>query len=178
MQVCHCLKPHKEITRWVKPTGFTWGIELSKANELTIEQLIGIATTEGSAVSTLADDKSNVKNFLREYDVKDGSALVPNYKVYNDYCRNWQPTGKKLSKIGFLRKFSVVFEPYRSRHTRYYLLNKEAFDISEESLHEAKRFDKRYRNRIRKKGEQKKQNKASRLAKEIQSKDEAGLHRT
>ena len=139
---------------------------------------MGIATTEGSAVPTLADDKSNVKNFLREYDVKDGSALVPNYKVYHDYCRRWCPTGKKLSKIGFLRKFSIAFTSHRRTHIRYYLLNKEAFDISEESLHEAKQFDKRYRKRVKKKSEQKKQDKASRLAKEIQSKDEAGLHRT
>ena len=89
---------------------------------------MGIVAKDGTTVPSLVDDKSNVREFLREYDVKDGSALVPNYKVYYDYCRKWSPQGKKLSKIGFLRKFSVVFTTYRNRHTRYYLLDEEVFD--------------------------------------------------
>ena len=150
-------------------TGFTWETDLSRADELTIEELLGIATKDGTVIPTLVDDKSNVKDFLREYGVMDGSALVPNYKVYYDYCRKWKPQGQKLSKIGFLRKFSVVFTTHRNRHTRYYLLSEEAFDISEESLNESKEFDRRYRNKIKKKREQKKQRKVSRIAEEIQS---------
>jgi hypothetical protein len=138
--------------------------------------LLGIATKEGKTISTLARDKSNVKRFIREYVVKDGPTLIPNYKVYYDYCKRWCPTGKKLSKIGFLRKFSVVFTQHRKTTVRYYLLNREAFDISEESLNEAKRFDKRYRRKIKKRREQKRKIKASRLAKEVQLKDEAGLY--
>lgn len=149
---------------------------MSNVKDLTIEQLIGIVSKEGKTISNLMDDKSNVREFLREYSVKDGSALVPNYKVYYDYCRKWKPAGKKLSKIGFLRKFSVVFEAKRNKDTRYYLLDKEAFDTSKESLDEAKEFDKRYRNKINKKTKQKKQSTASRITEEIQSENETGLH--
>ena len=65
-------------------TGFTWEQSLSRADELTIEELLGIAAKDGTVIPTLVDDKSNVKDFLREYGVTDGSALVPNYKVYYD----------------------------------------------------------------------------------------------
>ena len=149
---------------------------MTRANELTIEELLGIVTTDGTTISNLRDDKSNVREFLREYGVKDGSTLVPNYKVYFDYCRKWRPQGKKLSKIGFLRKFSVVFESHRKTKVRYYLLNEGAFDISEEAIDEAKEFDKRMRNKIRKKNKQKKQGAASRIAEEVQPEDATGLY--
>ncbi len=149
---------------------------MTKAKDLTHEQLTVIASKEGKVITTLVDDKSNVKEFLREYGVKDGSALIPNYKVYYDYCRKWKPTGRKLSKIGFLRKFSVVFESKRNEDTRYYLLTEEVFDTSEEAINEAKQFDRRYRNKIKKKNEQKKQGKVPIVAEEVQPKDETGLH--
>lgn len=144
---------------------------MSKLDELTIEEIMGIASKDGKAVSNLTDDESNVKNFLRECGIKDGPTLVPNYKVYYDYCHKWKPNGKKLSKIGFLRKLSVVFESKRTKNVRYYLLNTEAFDISEESLNEAKEFDKRYRKKIKKK-----QHKKSRSTKTVQSDNETGIH--
>ena len=149
---------------------------MTKAKDLTHEQLTVIASKEGKVITTLVDDKSNVKEFLREYGVKDGSALIPNYKVYYDYCRKWKPTGRKLSKIGFLRKFSVVFESKRNEDTRYYLLTEEVFDTSEEAINEAKQFDRRYRNKIKKKNEQKKQGSVPSVAEEVQPKDETGLH--
>ena len=151
---------------------------MNRAHELTIEELMEVVGKDAKTVSNLRDDKSNVREFLREYGVTDGSTLVPNYKVYFDYCRKWRPNGKKLSKIGFLRKFSVVFESHRKTKVRYYLLDKGVFDISEEAIDEAKEFDKRSRNKIRKKNKQKKQDKTSRIAKEVQPEDETGLYRT
>ena len=151
---------------------------MSNANELTIEQLMEIASTDRKAVSNLTDDKSNIMEYIREQEITDGCTLVPNFLVYYDYCRNWKPAGKKLSKIGFLRKFSVVYNSKRTKDTRYYLLNEEAFDISEEALYEAKQFDKRYRNKIEKKTKQKKQRKISSTTEEVQSEDETGLHRS
>ena len=135
--------------------------------EYTTEELTVIASKKGKAITTLANDNSNVKEFLREYVVKDGSTLVPNYIIYYSYCKKWRPTGNKLSKIGFLRKFSVVFEAKRTNKTRYYLLEEGVFDISEEALNEAKEFDKRSSNKIKRKNEQKKQSKISRITKEI-----------
>lgn len=157
------------------PIGFIWGIKIS--SNLTIQELIGIATTDGPSIPTLADDKSNVVDFLREYRVTDGSTLVPNYKVYYDYCRVWQPESRnKLSKIGFLRKFSIVFRSTRTKDARYYYLDAEAFDMSKEALHEAKRFDERYRRRIAKKSKQTKQSKVSSTTEKIQSENETGLY--
>ena len=129
--------------------------------ELTVEQLLEIVAKDGRSLSNLTDDNSNVGNFVREHGVKDGPALIPNYVVYFTYCRKWKPTGQKLSKIGFLRKFSIAFESKRTKSTRYYLLTEEAFDISEEALNEARQFDKRYRTKASKKAKQKKQGEVS-----------------
>jgi len=145
-------------------------------NEVTVDELIRIASTDGPAVLTLADDTSNVKEFIREYGVRDGSVLVPNYKVYYDYCKKWKPTGKKLSKIGFLRKFNVVFNSKRKTKTRYYYLNEGVFSINKEDIDEAKRYDERYRKRIAKKTEQKKQRRISRDTEKIQSENETRLY--
>lgn len=149
---------------------------MSKVEDLSIEELLGIASKDGKVIPTLVHDNSNIRDFLREYDVTDGSALVPNYKVYHDYCKKWRPAGKKLSKIGFLRKFNVVFQSRRTKDTRYYLLNQGVFDTSEEALNEAKKFDERYRRKITKKREQKKQSQVSSTTEEIQSEDASGLH--
>ena len=148
---------------------------MSNPKDLTIEELLGIVAQDGKAISNLMDDKSNVKDFLREYGITDGTTLVPNYKVYYDYCKKWKPQGKKLSKIGFLRKFSVVFNSKRTGTTRYYLLNEGVFQLDEGTLDEAKRFDKRYRNKT-KKTKQKKQSTISSTTEEVQSEDASGLH--
>ncbi len=140
---------------------------MNKIEDLDIDTLLGIASRDGVDVSNLIGDTSNVADFLREYKVKDGDALVPNYKVYNDYCNEWKPAGQKLSKIGFLRKLSRVFKSKRDRGTRYYLLNKEAFSLDKDSLDEAKRFDKRYRNKI--KSKQKIKGEVSSNPEEVQS---------
>lgn len=134
---------------------------MTKAQDLTIEQLLGIASQEGEAISNLMEDRTNVKKFIREYGVKEGACLVPNYKVYYDYCKNWNPQGNKLSKIGFLRKFSIVFNSKRTKSTRYYLLNPEVFNIEKEFIDEARKYDERYRKRVAKKRKQKKQSKIS-----------------
>ena len=144
--------------------------------ELTVDQLLGIATKDRETIANLIEDKTNVREFIREYGVMDGTVLVPNYKVYYDYCKKWKPTGKKLSKIGFLRKLSVVFESKRTKKTRYYLLNQGVFDIDKKGLNEAKKFDQRYRKKVNKKRKQKIESKISSIGEEVQSSDETGLY--
>lgn len=150
--------------------GFTWEVnfnKMSKAEKYTVDQLLGIVDKDRRSVSNLMDDESNVKDFLREYCVTDGTTLVPNYKIYYDYCRNWLPKGRKISKIGFFRKFSQVYESKRTKGTRYYLIAEGVFELDEESINDAKEFDRRARNKIKKKNEQKKQSKVSSITEEV-----------
>ena len=137
-------------------------------NELTANELLEIVNQDGRSISTLHDDKSNVKDYIKEREVRDGITLVPNFYLYYHYHKVWNPTGKKLSKIGFLRKMNVVFEQKRTKKVRYYLLDQESFDLSEETISEAKRFDERYRRKVAKKSEQKKQAKISRIEQKVQ----------
>ena len=149
---------------------------MSNIKEFTDKELAGIVEKDSTIIPTLTDDTSNVKDFLREYGVKDGATLVSNYKIYYDYCRNWRRHGNKISKIGFFRKFGRVFDSKRTGTVRYYLITEGVFETDKESLDEAKEFDRRMRNKIKKKNEQKKQGKVSRIAEEIQSENATGLH--
>jgi hypothetical protein len=137
--------------------------------DLTTEQLLDMVDKGSSTVSNLADDKSNVKDFLKERDIMEGDALIPNYKIYHDYCKEWNPRGKKLSKIQFFRTLSKIFESKRTKDTRYYLLAKEAFDLGKEAIDEAKRFDERYRRKISKKRQSQKTSEISSTPEEVQS---------
>ena len=130
---------------------------MTRANELTIEELLGIVTTDGTTISNLRDDKSNTAEYIREQGITDGNFLVPNYVIYYNYRKDWRPQGKKLSKIGFLRKFSVVFESHRKTNVRYYLLEPDPFDLTEQGLARAKDFDLRYRNKIKRKRDERNQ---------------------
>lgn len=123
---------------------------MSKTTELSTQELLAIVEKDSSVITNLKDDKTNVKDFLREYCITDGPALVPGYKIYHDYTKLWNPGGKKISKISFFRTFNKVFKMQRTSTTRCYKLNIEVFDLSNESLEIAKKFDERYRKRITK----------------------------
>ena len=141
---------------------------MNDVSNLTLEELMELVNKDGSSASTLNDDNSNVKHFIRELGLHDGNVLVPNFVVYEHYRRVWRPKGKKLGKIDFLRKMAKVFETARKKHTRYFKLNKGVFDTSEEGIKNAKEHDIRYRRKQEKKKEQKKLDKISRLEKAVQ----------
>ena len=144
--------------------------------DISTAELLGMVSKEGVTISNLMEDNSNVREFLRELEITDGLTLVPTYIIYYRYKKVWRPHGTKLSKIAFFRKINKVFETKRTNSTRYYLLNEGVFDLSKESLDDARKFDKRYRNKIQKKGKPQKQSKAPSITEEIQSENASGLH--
>ena len=119
--------------------------------ELSTDDLLNIASSGGGkTVGNLANDTSNIKDFLLDVEIKDGLTLVPTYVIYYHYCKVWRHTGQKISKIGFFRKINKLFETKRTKKIRYYLLDSGKLELDKESLKLAKDFDLRYEKRIKK----------------------------
>ena len=79
---------------------------------------------------------------------------IGNLKLLEE-IKEWNPHGKKLSKIQFFRVFNKAHKVKRTNTTRYYNLNQGAFNLEKEIMDEAKKFDKRYRKKIKEKNKQK-----------------------
>ena len=110
---------------------------------LTNEQLEQIAKKKGSRQKKTQKraNVSHVAKFVQDKKIQEGKYKVPNYTLYFIYCKEWMPTGKKLSKIGFLREFSRLFSQKRTGVTRYYMLN---IETTKEFIKETKEYDKKH----------------------------------
>ena len=113
--------------------------------DLTLEELeqLAVSKSKPKVVKVAVTEKSrlHVSSFVIDLKLKDGTCEIPNYVLYYKYCREWNPTGRKLSKIGFARTFSKFFDIKRKTKVRYYNLN---LKITEEYKKEAKEFDRLY----------------------------------
>ena len=125
----------------------------SKTSNLTYEQLMEIIDKDKSSIPKIKES-SNLGRYIRENGIKDGPISVPNFVIYHHYCKVWNPMGRKISKIEFMRQFSKLFESRRTGSTRFYKLDDGTFDISKEGKLNAKDWD--ARKRRKKKNEKRK----------------------
>jgi hypothetical protein len=119
---------------------------MSKIKDLSLEELLDLAEKgiEGELDHTNLSDNSSVSRYIRDRKIQAGEDLVPTYVIYQDYCKNWAPWSKtKVSKIDFFRKFNKNFTQHRKTKQRYYLLDGELFDLTEENKERAKEYVKR-----------------------------------
>ena len=114
--------------------------------------------TESSLPSFEKDAKipRSVTDFIKEFEIKLGNDRIPAYKIYYDY-KAWERfQSTKLSKIEFFRQFNKFFKVKRGNRGRYYLLDAESFDMSENSLTKAKNYDTIYQGNVSRKKSDKK----------------------
>lgn len=118
--------------------------------ELSTKELTEIARSIGGLSDikqNLIEDSSNLKKYIADLKIQAGDIEVPNFIIYNHYVENWQPHGKKLSKVEFFRKFNKLFEQKRKTSIRYYLLCDGIFDVSKDAIREGKEKDKTRENK-------------------------------
>jgi hypothetical protein len=92
-------------------------------------------------------DSSSVKRFVKDKNINIGLDKIPTYVIFYTYSTQWTDSTyrqKKVNKIVFFRAFNKCFIQTRTGKQRYYLLNKESFDLSREGLLKAKKFEERY----------------------------------
>jgi len=144
---------------------------MKSISEMTTEELL-------EAVGTTADlktpeKKCQVSEFILEFNIKPGKHSVPNYLIFHTYMTAWRPRSeKKLSKIGFFRKFNKFFTATRVKNNRQYLLDDTTFIKMREDNEKAKGFNKRYDKKRSKKAQQKRRGEVSGTGEKIQLKDE------
>lgn len=85
------------------------------------------------------DKTRSVLKFIQKFQIQVGKCKVPTYKIYHDYLVNTD-SRYKLSKVEFFRQFNKYFDRVRHGSQRFYLLN-DCFDLSQNSLEKAKRYD-------------------------------------
>ena len=84
----------------------------------------------------------SVMKFIKDKEVRSGTEKVPNYFIYQSYL-DFEPHTPKESKIEFFRQFNKLFTAKRSAKMRYYLLDTDSFDYTQEALERAKEMDKK-----------------------------------
>ena len=115
--------------------------------ELSLEELLELADKGLESKLDAKDkhllDKTSVGRYVKERNLMEGDTFVPTFVIYYDYCQNWRPRGKKLSKIEFFRQFKHFFNQVRKSTQRYYLMDKELYDLTKEGQERAKLYVKR-----------------------------------
>lgn len=81
-----------------------------------------------------------IRKFIQEKQIIAGEEKVPNYFIYQMYL-DFEKHTPKESKIEFFRQFNKLFTAKRSAKVRYYLLNSDTLDFTQEALDKAKQQD-------------------------------------
>jgi len=94
-----------------------------------------------------------VQKFIDKYNVKPGEDRVPGFIIYYTYKIKWtEEYGRnKVSKDTFFKEFKKQFEQRRTGKGRFYLVNKNSFDVSHQGTLEAKYYDEKYHKRQKEK---------------------------
>lgn len=123
---------------------------MSSIKDLTTEELLKAVGEKKPTVKPYEEVERSLHEFIKEFGVASGKTRVPNYVIFYNYM-NWQPHGKKLSKIQFFRNFNKYFTQKRDNSTRYYLLKQGTFEINSESKQHAKEYNKEYEEKVKRK---------------------------
>lgn len=115
--------------------------------ELSIEELLNKAK-ETTKKRLRIENHPNVLRFIKETGLEPGTQVVPTYVIFWFYRNQWNNGGgdaaSKAKRTTFFRTFNKNFPTYRKKDQRYYLIKEGVITVNEETLKEAKTYDKKY----------------------------------
>jgi len=119
---------------------------MKELKDLTLDQLLGLLGDSDSNESLITVKKPRRSTFIKDFKIIPGPDKIPNYLIFYYYRRIWRKELKKKSKIGFFREFNKLYESGRTNSYRFYYLDNSdnIFDMSEESLSIAKKYESKY----------------------------------
>lgn len=102
-----------------------------------IEELIKLAKKDlkGSIKYELLDEATK---FIKFNNIEEGEAKIYTFILYDAYVKWKGKEGQCIGKTAFFREFAKHHESKRDWKGRYYSLNSNKFDLSEESVRLAK----------------------------------------
>lgn len=116
-----------------------------KPEELSEDELISLALSRKGPVDM--GKLTEASKFIYDLQIKNGDTPVPLTVIYYTY-KLWKGfDNKKQNRNQFFRDFGKYFTQYRGTGGRYYLLNPEPFDMSEEMYWESRNDLKREQSR-------------------------------
>jgi hypothetical protein len=124
--------------------------------DVTSEELIELlkkAQEERSQPKRKVKRAYTVQKFIDKFNIQPGEDRVPGFVIYYTYKRKWteEYDRNKVSKDTFFKEFKKQFEQRRTGKGRFYLVNKNSFDVSHQGILEAKYYDEKYRQRQKEK---------------------------
>lgn len=96
--------------------------------ELSIEELVALATAPADKNEEAAAELNDVQKFVIAKDIKSGQKKVSATNVFSTYLK-WKKGNPHLVKGAFFFFFSQYFERIRKNDGVFYLLDGEAFDM-------------------------------------------------
>jgi hypothetical protein len=121
------------------------------AKNLTIEELLAQAEAK-SKPKRRCENNVNVQKYIERMGFKPGTLAVPTCVIFHHYRAIYDQTHDKAkaTKPVFFRTFSKHIPSCRKNHQRYYLLNEDSFELTEELINTARAYDKQHWNRKKK----------------------------
>lgn len=107
-----------------------------KLNLLPEEELIKLAKIDVEIEDNIGLNEA--QRFIMAINIKSGNAKVPGAIIYERYLK-WKKDqgGKNIqNKNSFMKDMAKFFQSSRTRDYRYYLLNPEPFDLTDEKMQE------------------------------------------
>jgi hypothetical protein len=107
------------------------------SQDKTLEELIKLAKQDlkGSIQYELLDE---AEKFIKFNNIKEGEAKIYTYILYDAYVKWKGKEGQAIGKTAFFREFAKYHKPKKDWKGRYYSLNPEQFNLTEETIRLAK----------------------------------------
>lgn len=110
-----------------------------KGSDLTSEELLAILEKEEPKKEKDPEIKwGDVEKFIQKHEILDGDTLVWGPIVYMEYKKSLPKYKKPLKYHTFTARFGLYYSKKTKADGAYYLLDPEPFDLSEESIWEAR----------------------------------------
>lgn len=112
----------------------------------SIEELLQLVKERTPGKRKPKEDSKHVLDFIKDLGIEAGTQPVPNYLIFYVYRCLWRESEnyRKVKKITFFQTLGRHLPDYRHGKQRFYLIKEGLFSFTEETLKEAKVYDKQY----------------------------------
>jgi len=135
-----------------------WQSVQQKTSKLTSEELMDILEKEDTKKEADPEIKwGDVEKFIQKFEIIDGETLVWGAIIYMKYKKSLPKRRKPLKYRTFISRFNLYYDKKVKPEGYHFLLDAEPFDLSEESVWEARADRIRHLEKINKEKVKKKQ---------------------
>lgn len=102
-------------------------------SDINTEELIDIVKSSNEEVTYDDPKTDDVKQFIIEMNIKDGTEAISTDVIYGLYCEWENGRPRTDTAIGFFKRFGKYFRRKRISGYSHYMLDPEPFDLPEKN---------------------------------------------